>query len=336
MPSAQNHLMAIQLNPSKVPIWKTESLLRLGLGEDAQELGEVTNAQERLIHLLFEGVAENQISLIGNSVGLSNEETKDLVNRLRPSLIDSPRGNGQAGGNAVRLAELMRIGLTSTKSPAEVIGKRSKQIIEVTKLDRTGLTMIRALAEVGFKVFETKDFGLVSDSDLGELGYPSALHGVARVNAVRQLLEADNKKIEIRHENVSNSSPIICLLSAMHQVFPSEHRGKVEPLILIEYRLGSIFVSRVIQLGQDPCLSCRDLWSAEAQSTWTSESIQLAARGDQLDDGMNLLLASSIAVRNICAYVDGTSGANTLANIKDRGMREENWQRHESCGCLKV
>jgi hypothetical protein len=327
--------MAIQLNPSKVPIWTSESLLRLGIGEDAQELGEVTNAQERLIHLLFEGVAENQISLIGNSVGLSNQETKDLVNRLGPSLIDSSQVNGQTIGNTVRLAELMRIGLNSSKSPAEVIGKRGKQRIEVSKLDRTGLTMIRALVEVGFRAFETKDFGLVGDSDLGELGYPSTFRGVARIKAVQDLLEADNKQIDLRHSNLSEPPANICLLTAMHQVMPSEHRGKLEPLILIEYRLGSIFVSRVIQAGADPCFSCRDLWNSEANSSWTAENIQLAARRDELDDGMTLLLASSIAVRNICAYVDGATGANTLASLKDRGMREENWQPHASCDCLQ-
>ena len=329
--------MAIQLNPSKIPIWKNASELRLGIGDTGHELGEISNAQERLINLLFAGVAENQISLVGNSVGLSDLETRELVDRLRPSLIQSAPGFGGNTALNLRFAEVLRIGFQTEQSPMEVVARRANQTVELTRLDRTGLTVIKALSENGFRNFNTQDFDLVGQADLGELGYPNHLLGVSRVNAARTVLESAATVIAITPtSSAAETDQTIRILSGMHRILPKEYRHQNRPLLAIEYRLDSIFVSRVTQHHINPCLTCRDLWENDTQPNWTTESIQLTGRMDQLDDGLNLLMASSIAARNICSFVDSNDGVNTLVNLKDRSMRESNWQRHEGCGCSEL
>lgn len=329
--------MAIQLNPSKVPIWKNAAELRLGIGESGQELGEISNSQERLINLLFEGVAENQIALVGNSVGLSDQETRDLVQRLRPSLIHSAEGLGGNSLTRLRFAELMRIGFQTQQSPLEVVSNRGKQTIELARLDRTGLTILKALTENGFTKFTTQDFELVGKTDLGELGYPNQLLGVARINAARTILLSENPDIEIdQTPQVGVSENAISVLSGMHRILPRAYGQQGVALLAIEYRLDSLFVSRVTKPGLDPCLTCRDLWEGDSEPNWAAESIQLTGRDDQLDDGVNLLMASSIAARNICSFVDAGDGVNTLVNLKNRTMIEANWQFHEGCRCSKL
>lgn len=329
--------MAIQLNPSKVPIWKNASELRLGIGENGQDLGEISNSQERLINLLFEGVAENQLSLVGNSVGLSDHETRDLVQRLKPSLIQSSQG---LGGNALpnlRFAELMRIGFQTEKSPLEVVSNRGNQTVDLSRLDRTGLTILKALSENGFKKFTAQDFGLVSQTDLGELGYPNQFLGVSRINAARTILASEKPEIEITQGSGTGvSEEAICVLSGMHRILPNAYRGQAKAFLAVEYRLDSLFVSRVTRQGLDPCLTCRDLWESDTEPNWITESIQLTGRQDQLDDGVNLLMASSIAARNICSFIDFGVGLNTLVNLQNRTMREANWQRHEGCRCSEL
>jgi hypothetical protein len=329
--------MAIQLNPSKVPIWKNASELRLGIGEAGQELGEISNSQERLINLLFAGVAESQISLVGNSVGLSDQETRDLVQRLKPSLIQSSQSLGGNSLSNLRFAELMRIGFQTEQSPMEVVSNRGKQTVELSRLDRTGVTILKALSENGFKKFNTQDFELVGQTDLGELGYPQQFLGVSRINAARMILESEKPGIEITQGSRAGiSKETVCVLSGMHRILPNAYRGLPKAFLAVEYRLDSLFVSRVTRLGVDPCLSCRDLWEIDTEPSWATESIQLTNRQDQLDDGVNLLMASSIAARNICSYVDSGDGLNTLVNLKNRTMREANWQRHEGCTCSEL
>lgn len=329
--------MAIQLNPAKVPIWKNATELRLGIGETGQELGEISNSQERLINLLFEGVAENQISLVGNSVGLSDQETRDLVQRLKPSLTQSSHSLGGNSLSNLRFAELMRIGFQTEQSPMEVVSNRSKQTVELSRLDRTGLTIMKALSENGFKKFNTQDFALVGQADLGELGYPNHFLGFSRMNAAKTILESEKPEIEITQGSDAGAPQDgICVLSGMHRILPNTYRGQARAFLAVEYRLDSLFVTRVTRKGLDPCLTCRDLWESDNEPHWVTESIQLTGRQDQLDDGVNLLLASSIAARNICSFVDSGDGVNTLVNLKDRTMREANWQRHEGCRCLEL
>jgi hypothetical protein len=292
--------MAIQLNPSKIPIWKNSSELRLGIGDTGHELGEISNAQERLINLLFEGVAENQISLVGNSVGLSDLETRELVDRLKPSLLQSATSFGGNFPLSLRFAEVLRIGFQTEQSPMEVVAKRANQTIELTRLDRTGLTVIKALSENGFRNFNTQDFDMVGQADLGELGYPTHLLGVSRVNAARTVLESAENGIGItQNSSAAETDRPIRILSGMHRILPKEYRQQNRPLLAIEYRLDSIFVSRVTEHQIDPCLTCRDLWESDTQPNWTTESIQLTGRPDQLDDGVNLLMASSIDRKSV-------------------------------------
>lgn len=326
--------MPIQINPSKIPIWTNSDELRLGLMAGDQVLKDLSNSQERLIDLLFKGVAADQLQLVGSSVGLTDIETTELVERLRPSLI-----KGNIAGDStldVRFAEIIRIGFQTDQAPGEVLANRAEWIIQIPVLDRTGLTLVRVLAEVGFKNFVTEDYSMISDEDCGELGFPRHNLGRARIDGVRELTKS-NKDITIVYSNKTRKKlQQLKVLSASHQLLPSTYRDVKTQHLAIEYRLDSVFVSSVISPSQTPCLGCRDLWQQEQNSQWVVQGIQLTARRDQLDDGPNLLIAGAIAARNICNFIDdGETGDSIVVQLATRHHVKANWSAHPTCSCLR-
>ena len=324
--------MPIQINPSKFPIWVGENRLRLGVTDDSQVISPVSNAQERLIQLLFEGVSEDQLSMVGGSVGLSEFESSELVARLKPSLLNSSKTGAQSNSLDIRFAEIVRLGFETNRSPVETIAKRARKLIELPALDRTGLTLIRVLAELGFRKFQTTDYGTVSNHDGGELGYPKTMLGLARLTAIRKLMETENNQIEINHPTKS-SPESLTIVAATHRLLPNSYESKTT-VLGIEYGLSSVFVSGVTTRGQSPCLGCRDRWAAENKSGWVEESIQLTSRHDHLDDGISLLIASALAAKSVCAFTDGDSPtSSTEVDVISRNAREISFQFHPGCGC---
>ena len=331
--------MPVQLNPSKVPIWQSESTLQLGIGESDQRLQLVSSAQERLINLLFQGVAEDQLEVIGESVGLDAEDTNQLVERLRPSLLDKPSHVAANTSLDTRFAELMRIAFETNRATEDVIRNRADTRILIPVLDRTGLTIAKVLAEAGFRNLVTRDYEMVSRNDLGELGYRTNQLGLPRLSAARVLLEAAASTTQIFHENPKDKSqPILVVISDMHRVIPSKYRNESLPHLGIEYGISELRITGIIRFGVTACLGCRELWEMENDENWISNSIQLSARGDFLDDGASLLLASSIAAKTICSYIDGNPAQSVpgfRVNLETRAISEFSWQPHPKC-CYKT
>ena len=328
--------MALQLNPSKIPIWKSESELQLGLNAEAQSLVEVSNAQERLINLLFQGIAEDQVDLMGSTVGLSETETQDLIERLRPSLLEKSETSTKTSSLDVRFAEIIRIGFNTNQLPESILGVRAKTLIQIQTLDRTGLLLFRALIEAGFRNFETQDFGTVGRDDCGELGYSDSSLGVSRLTAARQLLHGKVNDVVICHPTKRKLKPLV-LLSAMHEVAPMIYRPLKESHLAIEFGIETLRITPMISPGRTPCLSCRALWESEQNADWASTAIQLASRNDHLDDAAALLLATGIACRTICQHLeDSVFTGGFEVDLKTRAVRNYQWQFHPSCGCKSL
>lgn len=329
--------MPFQLNPAKVPIWKNETDLRLGLQEPHQLLEDVSHAQERLINLLFQGIPEDQIGHVGITVGLSEIETAELVDRLRPSLLNQTSRNSNGTSLDVRFAEIIRIGFITNETPESILAKRSLAIVEVRQLNRTGLLILKTLCEAGFRRFETVDYDVVGRADIGELSFTPGQLGISRLAAARTILTDHAGAVELIHAGKRSHKAVrISVITAMHQVNPSAYRAQRDPHLVIEYGIEELRVSPVVSRGTKPCLSCRDLWSAENDADWATNAIQLTARNDQLDDGAGLLMAAAIAAKTICEFVDSAGEKETegyLANLKTRALKTYSWQFHPACEC---
>lgn len=327
--------MPIQINPSKIPIWKTETTLQLGTDGSAQALEQVTNQQERLINILFKGVAEDQLEGFGLDLGMTAIETTDLVARLKPSLLKNEQ---IAGGNQhwdARFAEIIRIAFDTGQIPEAILARRSNTIIHFPKIDRTSLLLIRGLAESGFRYFTTEDFDVVTRNDVGELGFNEGQLGISRIESVRMILAEHRSWATIEHvEKKSKLKQNFTIISSMHQVNPHDYRQLRVPHLAIEYGIDEIRISPLIKPGVNACLGCRDLWESENNPDWTSTAIQLAGRNDQLDDSAGLLMASAVAVRAVCAHQDDAQiQTGTVINLRSRAVKPYSWQPHPECRC---
>jgi hypothetical protein len=324
--------VTIQINPSKIPIWVGESQLQLGLGEYAQSLTNLSNAQERLIHLLFKPIPDSQLEFLGKSVELDPTDTRALVEMLRPSLLESGKGEEHINLD-LRFAELMRIAFDTGRVAESVLTARATAAVAIDELTRTGLLLIRALSEMGFRNFYTADFEKVRKADLGELGFPLDLLGISRVTAARTILGNFGT---LNFE--SKKHPIFMrVLASNHSISPNRYLGKLEPHLVIEYGIETIEVSSVITAGVTPCIGCRDLWRSEADPNWCNRTIQLALRRDHLDDAAALLIATSLAAKNISGFIDqGSPGVGFEVKLKSRTFREIGHQRHPGCGCGRL
>ncbi|MEN9992997.1 MAG: hypothetical protein RLY83_567 [Actinomycetota bacterium] len=329
--------MPFQLNPSKVPIWDNETDLRFGLNDETQVLKDVSNAQERLINLLFQGIPEDQLGLIGESVGLNSMETETLVERLKPSLLNATSVKGSGTAIDVRFAEIIRIGFETNNTPESVLANRAETLIQLPSLNRTGLLLIKALSETGFRVFETLDYEVVRREDLGELSYQPNQLGISKLAAARQLLDKHSNQLLLVHPDAhSKKKPKVIALSAMHRINPSSYRELMAAHIAVEYGISYLRVSPVIVPGESACLGCRDLWESESNPAWASVAIQLTARNDHLDDGAGLLFATAIAAKSICQYVDGSGLSEPdgfQVSLKTRAVQNYSWAFHPNCYC---
>lgn len=329
--------MPYQLNPSKVPIWTSETELRIGLSDQDQVLQEVGIAQERLINLLFQGIPEMGIEQVGASVGLAEVETRTLVEKLRPSLLQQNQGNASGNALDVRFAEIVRLGFDTNAAPEAVLAKRAQTLIQFPKLDRTGLLLIKVLAEAGFSRFETLDYDSVRREDIGELSYKPEQLGISRLAAAREILAGSAGKTAINlPEKRSRKKVDLVLISAMHQVNPKNYRDLETPHLAVEYGIEQLKVSPIITPGSSPCLNCRDLWESENNPDWATVAIQLTARNDHLDDGAGLLVAAGISAKSICQFTDQPVGATTQGfqvSLKTRQVQTVSWQLHPACRC---
>lgn len=324
--------MTIQINPTKVPIWTSEAELRLGAGPDSQVLTQLTHAQERLIHLLFSPVPEAQLEIVGESVGLEAVETSNLVRLLRPSLLESSKAGEQVNLD-LRFAEIMRIAFDTNRTPEVVLTGRSKSVLLIEELGRTGLLLIRSLSEMGFRNFVTTDYGQVTRSDCGELGYGKESLGISRLTAARDILGDFGQLEHLKPKK----SVTLRVMNSNHSITPSRYREVLEPHIVIEYGIETLQVSSVVQVGKTPCLECRDLWRTEQDSQWCITSIQLALRRDQLDDAATLLFATSLTAKNICGFIDAEDAGNSFeVDLKRRSFRETSFQQHPGCSCRRL
>jgi len=94
--------MVIKINPSRIPIWRSPTTLQLGLGKNALVLQDLQPSDEKLVQLLYKGIADGSVGAVASTLGSSQQATGDLLNRLSPALL---QGSEQASKNQALLSQ---------------------------------------------------------------------------------------------------------------------------------------------------------------------------------------------------------------------------------------
>ena len=345
--------MVMQINPNQQPLWRTPFQMQLGAGSNSVVLKELSTAQERLIAALYNGIADRQLPLISKQLGLSSEQTTEVVSAVGSLLlVERPdqQKNRKLDDSFVSsaFAEIIRASLLHSTDGESVLLSRSERTVHIEELGQAGLSVALGLAAAGIGNLISHDENKVEKRDLGPTSYPSQLLGRPRLDALRSLLAASpNQALVSTGKKLSDAKlqKIDCAVLISQQVTePKRYSGWVNrdiPHVLITFETDNVTVSPMIIPGQTSCLFCLEKMRTEKDEKWPVIATQLISSSKSFDDSASAYFAAGVVIQKILARLDRVSGFELAQEnligfnleLKSGLVTQLTWPRHPDCGC---
>jgi hypothetical protein len=343
---SQNLRVVIKINPARVPVWRSPTSLQLGLGSTSIRLDDLTDTQEKLLQLLYRGVADAAIDDVAHDVGASKSETAALVARVAPALIQveekvAKRAGERAGSDpfiAQAFAEIIRASFSTDRDGALVLANRASKRVFINELNRVGLLLLQALATAGVGEICTEDRSLVTQVDVGALGYSHADLGRSRVEAAADLLTRSRQPAKLSLARTSDFVVTIANHLVSSEANPAVGQKQI-PRLMVELSFDQSRISPILIAGVTSCLDCRITKELEADDGWAAMMTQLKFRTERLDDSQTALLCAGLALERTLSWIDsGAIGDNQATIIDHRTGRlsHELWQIDPDCECQRT
>lgn len=315
----------LKINPGKSTVWLRPDTLQIGLDADAVIVGGLSPAHQRFIRALQSGIADNQLGVIARNSRVGIAEAGRLVDRLSGVLLDNPStpaasGDGKASLSLLRevnpdFAELIRIALNTNVDGAAVIAQRAARLIHIESLDKTGVTLIRGLANAGFAQFWSADTGIITDSDVQALGYSTEQLGLARSEGIAAIAAGFANSVSVTEIDGQRMRVIdrvdVAVLIANQAIDPRRYKRLVRygvPHIAITYDELGARVSPLVIPNKTPCLGCLDLAINAIDPDHTVRITQLAHASQRYDDSSAVLFAAAMTVAATTEFLDSQQG----------------------------
>lgn len=336
--------MVVKINPSRVPLWRDPQTLQLGLGADAVVLDTVSASQEKLINLLYRGVADASLNTIASTVGSQPRETKELLERLTPVLVTSADNKIKApslSGEFIEqaFAEIIRNSFLSGADGQATLQARANRQVSLASADKSSLVLALALASAGIGAVSSNDNSPVTMQDIGPLGYSSSELGSSRVDALARRLELGNHPCRLVRPGSKHFTLALTVFTSMHMTPNHVYRDAMKgstPHLAIEYGFGETVVTPLVIPGKTACLSCRQQSMAQQDENWATLTTQLQFRNDRLDDTQSTLLATALALEKILAFIDDsrkTEFEGSLIDQRSGQIMKLQWPIDATCEC---
>ena len=139
--------MVLRINPSRMPLWRSPTEMQFGLGIDAPRIRELTQAQERLIKMLYRGMPDNYITEAAKNLGVDNQE--EILNTLSPVLLNVTFPQVDEDFVSRNFAEICRAQSTYNHSGEAVIAQRKLQTVHLSESGKTTKLLTEALENSG-------------------------------------------------------------------------------------------------------------------------------------------------------------------------------------------
>jgi hypothetical protein len=338
--------VVIKINPARVPVWRSPTSLQLGLGSTSIRLDDLTDTQEKLLQLLYRGVADAAIDDVARDVGASKSETASLVARVAPALIQveertAKRPVDQPASDpfiAQAFAEIIRASFSTDRDGALVLANRASKRVFINEFNRVGLLLLQALATAGVGEICTEDRSLVTQADVGALGYSQADLGRPRVEAAADLLLRSRQPAKVSLARTSDFVVILANHLASSESNPAVGQKQI-PRLMVELSFDQSRISPILIAGVTSCLDCRITRELEADDGWAAMMTQLKFRTERLDDSQTALLCAGLALERTLSWIDsGAIGGNqaTIIDHRTGRLRHETWQIDPDCQCQKA
>ena len=330
--------MVRQINPGLARLWIDDTTRQYGANSEAV-LTNLSNAQWRALDFLENGVSDNQLSLLPKMASADSETTTELIERLGPLLSRTSSFMPTFTEHEVskRFSEIMRLYLLGLDDPAEALRARNSLRVFLSKLDRTGLTLLRALNASAVTNVFTNDHSKVLPKDTVEMGYPQSLLGAQRVRAAKS--DADGLSIQL-HSRVSTAfdQADLAILVCHDIIQPADYQpwlSRDVPHLAICFDESGVEISHIVIPGVTPCLGCVELHRINNVPNWIKIATQLTNLDRDLADSALMLFSTGIALSKSLNFLDGLENQEPLDMIRlersgDVVTSQANWSE---CGC---
>jgi molybdopterin/thiamine biosynthesis adenylyltransferase len=345
--------MVMRINPNQQAIWRTPYEMQLGVGPDSVVLPNLTNAQERMIAALYNGIADQQLPLVTKQLGLSGKETNELLGSINKVLLNespakAPKQRLSEDFVAGAFAEIIRASLLHSVDGQAVLLGRTQRSIHLDHLGRAGIQVALALAAAGVGHIISHDEGKVEKADLGPNGFPSQLVGQNRIDALRSLLAASPNQTLVstgRKLQTNKLQKIDCAVLISQQVIdPRRYSTWINrdvPHVAVTFAAEDVWVSPMIIPGQSACLFCLDKMKTQNNPSWPVIATQLLTSNKRFDDVSSQFFSAGIVVQKILSRLDKVSGfelaeenlSGYSLHLKTGLVQEFRWPKHEACHC---
>ncbi len=343
--------MALRINPARLPVWRDPHTLQLGMGREAVTVSNIQAEEERLINLLFRGVANEALGTIERSVGIEHDRATALLARLRPALLDTPLSEKRESLSdefvQQAFAEIIRASFEHNLDGQQVIAQRRTHSVCIGVLDKVTLTLGLGMVAAGVGRVSCLDDSPVMLSDTGPLGFEPSFVGQPKSAALQALLamRADRRWGETSARSEKTIRPKILMVSANHPLSAADLRDLRAPhqtlagdvaVLAIELGIETSRVSPILRPPMTPCLDCRNLSMIDKDAHWASLASQLRNRRERLDDAQSALVCAGLALEKCLRFIDSPQRSAFDAQIVDHrsGMVfNESWSYRPECGC---
>lgn len=329
--------MVRQINPGLARLWISESSRQYGVRE--KPLANLTAAEVRLLEYLEAGISNSQLEHLPKMANAEQETANDLLKRVNRFLSKTGSFMPQFSETEIerRFSEIMRLYLLGVEDPTEALRARAKLKIFVSLLDRTGLTIIKAMSASAIKGVFTSDHSKVKDSDTLDLGYSPADLGKQRFASIK----AQDSSLRVRlHSRMSTSFDAcdLAVLISTDVVQPANYQiwmARDVPHISICYTEAGVEISPIVIPGVTACLACFELHRISTQANWVKIATQLSRLERDLADTALMLFATGIAMNTALNYLDKFStGLEPVTTRMTRaGILETLTLGSTNCGC---
>lgn len=333
--------MVRQINPGLARLWIKDTR-QYGYSAPIAFTPKSASSSKALEYLEI-GVANNQLANLPRLVGSTNLAIKELLDRLSPVLNKTGSFLPEMTEEEVErhFAEIMRLFLIGVKDPTEAMRARAKAKVFVSKLDRTGVVLLRGLAAAGVGTVFTQDQGRVLPQDTLELGHPISSLGQTRILSAKNLITGVTKtQLHSRVSGVFDNTDAVILIST-DVILPADYHlwlARDVPHLAITYNEFGVELSHLVFPGITPCLSCLELERMRTIPNWRLIAPQLAQIDRDLSDSAMLLFAAGLALNRVLNLIDlGIQNPVPTEITKlDRKLGRIEVQTLEinSCGCF--
>lgn len=301
-----------------MPIWRSPNELQLGDSENSIRISGLSPGQERLIALLYRGVADSYFKEVATTVGAS--EPENLLRQIEPALLKRAGEPTSLDAQFIEehFAEICRAQAMHNTEGTVVLEARKRAVVFIENCHGASNTIAETLARSGV--------GTIVLDHVESLAIES--HAVKLSDISDSQLDRINFAILISNNAVSPRSYARWL-------------GRSVPHLSIVFDSEGVSISPNIRSSKTPCLNCFHESQTVIDPTWPAVASQLLFSKQRFDDVSSGYFAASIASQRVLQEIDASNGfveesqngVGYRLSMATGEISEFSWQFSDACKC---